>query len=238
MRYSAVFLLPFCAILACGSQTPPAAQDAQIKSQSGKNDTTNKPVAVDENVPAQAEMLRSAFAGTVAGYPSKPLHNFFIRGKMNAPGNPSALIFVQTDNEQMCQHLTDGTMPKEATMFAVALVDTGKDKPAVNKTYIAGGDQDENPQPMLYGYFRKLDAYCECEPGLPEDGAQAQHGSAQLRALNDNEASVSFNLRMANEDGELDSVFGVISGPLCPGTALLQNPMPLTTGVIEAGACR
>ena len=239
-------------LVACGSKTTSSSStqskaeerlvvvsaDPSGEAQMDASTDASTHASADDEANAGGVVVRAEssqggeFAGQVDGKVFVPRYNFFTHGKVNVPGEPEAIIFVQTDNPDMCAHLTAGTMPRDATMFAVVLLADDGSLPTVGTTYPAPSDRGADDVVSAMAYFRRTDASCNVTPG--ELGAEAVEGQAVLRSFVPGQrAAVDFKFVL--DQG--DAVVGILEGSFCPATALIDNTLALTEPV-EPSACR
>lgn len=173
----------------------------------------------------------NTFNGSVGGFTLNPKYSFFMQGIMTVGDTQPTLVLVQTDTPNLCGHIAAGTMPRGATMFAVALVQTDGEPVQEGRVYLAPGHHGLDNAPYSLAIFRALDAQCEISPG--ETGASAMFGQAVLRELVPH-LRASADFRFTYDDG--DTVSGHISAPICSAPAFFERPEQFYEPV-EPDAC-
>jgi hypothetical protein len=161
----------------------------------------------------------NTFTGTVAGFTFKPTYSFFLQGVMTVGDPQPTLVFVQTDSANLCQHMAAGTMPKNATIFATALVQTDGKPVQEGYSYTAPGHHGMDDAPRSMAFFRKLNETCEVFPD--DTGAQAMYGQAIIRKLSANTKVVA---DYAFDFEEAGTVRGHVEAPLCDAPYFFANP--------------
>lgn len=182
------------------------------------------PEATDET-PAEgaAEGFVNRFEGDVAGMTLNPMYSFFLEGIMTVGDPQPTLVFVQTDSPNLCAHMAAGTMPRGATMFGTALVQTDGAPVQTQYAYTAPGHHGMDDLPRSMGFFRQLNNACEVSPN--EVGAQAHRGQAILRSWTPKTritADFSFDFE---DDGEIiGQARGHVEAPWCDAPLFFANP--------------
>ena len=189
---------------------PPALAPVAVEEASG-----NEPATLEGAAPAYV----NTFEGTVAGFTFKPTYSFFLQGVMTVGDPQPTLVFVQTDSPNLCQHMAAGTMPKNASIFATALVQTDGKPVQVGYSYTAPGHHGMDDAPRSMAFFRKLNETCEVFPD--DTGAQALYGQAVIRKLSANNTVVADYVFDFEEAG---TVRGHVEAPLCDAPNFFANP--------------
>ena len=184
------------------------------------------PIATDDATEGDPSSLEgkspafvNTFEGKVAGFTLKPTYSFFLQGIMTVGDAQPTLVLVQTDSANLCQHMAAGTMPKNASIFAAALVQTDGKPVQVGYSYTAPGHHGMDELPRSMAFFRKLNDTCEVFPD--DTGAQAMYGQAIIRKLSANNTVVA---DYAFDFEEAGTVRGHIEAPLCDAPYFFANP--------------
>ena len=172
---------------------------------------------------SSSETYVNRFVGDVAGMTLNPKYSFFLEGIMTVGDPQPTLVFVQTDSPNLCAHMAAGTMPRGATMFGTALVQTDGAPVQTHYAYTAPGHHGMDDLPRSMGFFRQLNEACEVSPN--EVGAQAHRGQAILRSWTSKTritADFSFDFE---EDGEIiGQAQGHVEAPWCDAPLFFANP--------------
>ena len=165
------------------------------------------------------QSFHNTFEGRVEDMTFQPNYSFFLQGIMRVGDAQPTLVFVQTDSPNLCRHMAAGTMPKNASIFAVALVQTDGRPVQVGYSDTAPGHHGMDESPRSMAFFRKLNGTCEVFPD--ETGAQAMYGEAVIRKLRPNTSVVA---DYAFDFEEAGSVSGHLEAPYCDAPNFFANP--------------
>lgn len=180
--------------------------------------------------------------GSVAGLDFAPPYGLAVRGRLQVGDHAELIVFVASDVPNMCEHLQQGTLPSNSTMFATGLMQSNGARTAqVGDEFVAAGDQSYPPKLMANGFFRQLDHACQIDARLLPRGGEALYGSATLAALDESSATVQFAYDMIVDDNEDDTVGrleGSMTVPWCDAPLLFVNAEQLHTGEVKPNMCR
>lgn len=208
-------------------------EEAEAEPAPAPAETTNSETPDPEALTHEA--TASTFAGTVEKYTLTPSYNFFMHGRMETPGKPHVLILVQTDHPELCDHLAAGTMPRNATMFAVAMMrEDGKELPDKGK-FLAPLDRGRVAPLLGMAYFRALDDECMVSPMPAINGVEADYGTVELLQYT---AGQSAQARYSLTLNTNDVVEGHITATYCNAPLLFEKPEALQVPEVEPANCR
>lgn len=193
-------------------------------------DATTVPDVAPQDAPA------SSFRGTVEQHALTPSYNFFMAGEMKVAGRPQVLILVQTDHPLLCDHLAAGTMPRNATMFAVAMMRADGGEVSTSGKFLAPFDRGKNTSRWGMAYFRHLDDECMVSPLPGPRGAEAEYGTVELLQYTAKKsAQVRYSLTLNTQD----VVEGhIITASYCDAPALFAEPDALHVADVDPAVCR
>lgn len=226
MRQFALAVITF-ALAACGGSAanPSSAEDMASQSRSATPPPlpqviTDVAPSSDGNdvAPAVAPIQASSVTGTVAGIRLQPTYSFFLQGVMRVGDDQPTAVLVVTDTPNLCAHMNRGNMPRNATLLAIAMVQTDGNPIQTQYAYTAPGHHGMDVLPQSMAYFRKLDSNCEFTPD--DERAQAFYGQVMLRSLVANQRAVADYAF----DFEGDIVTGHIDAPYCNAPYFFANP--------------
>lgn len=225
MRQVSSLLALALAVTACGASVTEPAGVPSPEATGRVVDLPALPLEVTPEAPAEgsSQTYTNHFVGDVAGMTLNPKYSFFLEGIMTVGDPQPTLVFVQTDSPNLCAHMAAGTMPRGATMFGTALVQTDGAAVQTQYAYTAPGHHGMDDLPRSMGFFRQLNDACEVSPN--EVGAQAHRGQAILRSWTPKTritADFSFDFE---DDGEtIGHAQGHVEAPWCDAPLFFANP--------------
>lgn len=243
----AMLAVALCVSVACQTGDAPVATTAPAPATAPDADksASTEPAAQRLTDLAPAAGLRPFHVevdGQVAGIDFAPQYGLAVRGHLEVGDRAELLVFVASDRPDMCEHLQQGTLPANSTMFATGLLqDSGDAVTTPGTVFKAAGSQDYPPVPMANGFFRQLDHACQIDARLLPRGGEALYGDATVTALDADRASVQFAYEMIVNDDDA-AVVGTIKGdmtvPWCDAPLVFINAEQLHTGEVKPNMCR
>jgi hypothetical protein len=226
-RFCALFC---CLLAACGAAD---AGSTQVAAEPGAGQ--QPPVALPGPPLDRFAVGQNVFEGKVTGHPLDVKETVFLLGEFDLGVMTPVLVMVQTDTPGICAHLQHGTLPKNATLFPVALIQQDGEAVAAPRSYRPPNPENpaETANYFTVAQFRKLDGQCGITPA-PEVGV-GKVGQVILQTLEPGvRATGEYGLLIGDQE---DIVRGTFDATFCDAPELYENLESLLNPNVDAEHC-